>query len=394
MKNIKISLFLFSFFAFIACKEEKQKPLFTGKAPSAVAQYSVENKAGAAVITYKLTDPNTAYVKAVYTLKEGVTRQAKASKYDNRITVDGFAEEKAYTVALYAVGVDEQESDPVHITVNPSRPPFKVVLDEISVAADWGGGKLQGPNTTSSKLMIGVLKKNKTTGKWEEVNVFFSEDKSYSFNFRGQKPVETEFGIFTRDQWLNFSDTVSITFEPWEEIKLPISSNTAAHFLVLPGDAIGQASYPLRRMFDGLFGSWNTGFYSVADAQWPKFITIDLLKPYQLSRFKYFQNNNLYYQSANAKQMRIWGNVTLDLNFENWTLLGDWDDWRPSKRPPSTGNGGLTEEDVIKADAGNDFDFPLDIPGVRYIRIEVVSTWEPRTQVYFPELMFWGRPTE
>jgi len=392
MKNLKLSAFLIFVFMLFACEEEKHGPLFSGEAPNAVSQYTIENLPGAAAITFKLDDPRTAYVKAVYTLEHGLTREAKASKYDNKLTVDGFAQSKEYSVAIYAVGKDEQESDPVYITVHPDTPPYQTVLAELEMNADWGGGRITGPNSTSAKLMIGVVKKNPETGEWEDVEVFFTESQSFYFNFRNQAPVETEFGIYTRDQWQNFSDTISVIFEPWEEIKLPLTHQNFNQ-IVMPGDVAGQASYGLRRLFDGLNFSWADGFYSVADGKpFPKFITIDLLNTYQLSRFKYWQNGNLYYQSANAKHIRIWGNTTLDPNYDNWHLLGEWDDWRPSKRPPTTGNAGLTEEDLEAAQNGNDFDFPLDIPGVRYIRIEAVTTWEPRTQVYYPELAFWGRP--
>ncbi len=392
MKMLRLSCYFFALTLFFACQEEKHAPLFPGEAPEAVSQYTIENLPGAAAISFKLTDPRTAYVKAVYTLKDGLTREAKASKYENKLIVDGFAESREYSVAIYAVGNDEQESEPIHVTVHPGTPPYKTVLENLAVAPDWGGGKLQGANETSAKLMIGVLMKDPSTGEWEELEVFFTEGQSFNFNFRGLDPIETDFGFFTRDQWQNFSDTVVFRFEPWEEIKLPLSHNEQAHFLVMPGDAIGQASYGLRKLFDGLKGPWTNGYYSLNDGTpFPKTITIDLLDTYQLSRFKYWQNSNLYYQSANAKHIRIWGQTTLDENYETWVLLGEWDDWRPSGRPPATGNAGLTDEDLLAADNGNDFDFPLDAPPVRYIRIEAVTTFEPRTQVYYSELEFWGR---
>lgn len=392
MKILRFSGFFLVLLALFACEEEgKHQPLFPGEAPNAVSQYRIDNLPGAAAITFKLNDPRTAYVKAVYTVEHGLTRESRASKYDNKLMVDGFAEAKEYAVTLYAVGHSEQASDPVHITVHPGMPPYKTVAATLDVNADWGGGKIKGPNPTSAQLMIGVLKKNPGTGEWEDVEVFFTESQSFDFNFRGQAPIETVFGVYTRDKWQNYSDTVTFTFEPWEEIKLPLTHNNFNQ-IVLPGDAIGQASYGLRRIFDGLRATWADGYYSLASADWPKTITIDLLDTYQLSRFKYWQNNNLYYQSANAKHIRIWGNTELDLNYDNWHLLGEWDDWRPSRRPPTTGNAGLTDEDLEAAQAGNDFDFPLGIPGVRYIRIEAVNTWEPRTQVYYPELEFWGRP--
>ena len=392
MKTLRLSIFLLPLLIWSACDEEKHKPLFDGDAPNPVSQYSVENLPGAAEITFTLDDARTAYVKAVYTIEQGVTRESKASKFSDKLIVDGFAQSKEYSITLYAVGHDEQESEPVAVTVHPATPPYQSVLEELSLNADWGGGKLTGLNPTSAQLMVGVVKRDAETKEWVDVDVFFTESPSFDFNFRGQDPVETEFGVYVRDQWQNFSDTTSVVFEPWEEIELPLSSQNFNQ-IVMPGDAVGQAAYGLRRLFDGIRVAWTDGYYSVASAEWPKTITVDLGQAYQLSRWKYWQNSNLYYQSANAKHIRIWGNNELDENYDNWTLLGEWDNWRPSGRPPLTGNAGLTEEDLEAAQAGNDFDFPLDIPGVRYIRIEAVNTFEPRTQVYYPELQFWGRPT-
>lgn len=188
-------------------------------------------------------------------------------------------------------------------------------------------------------------------------------------------------------------DTVSFFFEPWEEILLPIDPNNPNHFSInnLWGEASQTSNaYGKRTMFDGRRAD---GFYSANDGTpFPKWVTLDLLGTYQLSRFKYWQNGpNLYYQTANMKHIRIWGNSVASNDPSTWTLLGEWDNWRPS--------GGavgepLTDEDRERALAGNDFDFPLDIPGVRYIRIEAVTSWEPRTRVQIPELEFYGRSTE
>lgn len=392
MKFIKLLTLILPFLLAISCDEEKHKPLFEGDTPDAIKDFSVENLPGAAAISFKLNDPRAAYVKAVYTLDEGAKREARASRYDNVLMVDGFAEEKAYTVTLYAVSKDEKESTPTMVTVNPNKPPFVEVVEKLKIASDWGGGRIEGENPTSSKLMIGILKKNKTTGAWEDVQAFFTESKSFAFHFRGLSPEETVFGVYVRDQWQNFSDTLSYTFAPREEIKLPLSSTNTAHFIEIAGDSkASSTTYALRRIFDGARATWADGYYSVAEAKFPKFFTIDMLANYQLSRFKYWQNNNLYYQSANAKHIRIWGNTTPSSDMSTWTLLGEWDNWRPSGKSPSSGNGGLTEADLAAAQIGNDFDFPLDIPAVRYIRVETVSTWEPRTQVYYPELEFWGR---
>ena len=389
MKNLKTTLYILSFFIFFSCEEEKHEPYFAGETPNPVMDYSVKNLPGAAEITFNLTDKRTAYVKAVYTVEQSRKREAKASKYDNKLIVHGFADSKEYSIALYAIGTGDQESEPVHITVHPETPPYKKVLQDLDISPDYGGGKILGTNITRAKLLIGVVMKDPNTKEWVDVDVFYTEGQTFDFNFRDQKPIETEFGFYTRDQWHNYSDTLRLTFEPWEEIKLPLTHNNFNQ-IVLSGDAVGRAGYGLSRLFDGARLSWADGFYSVDGTTFPATITIDLQDTYQLSRFRYWQNYNLYYQSANAKHIRIWGQTELNTDLSTWYLLGEWDNWRPSGLPPN-GNEGLTVEDIEAAEKGNDFDFPRDSREVRYIRIEAVSTWEPRKSVYYPELEFWGR---
>lgn len=389
MKFLNFPIYLIALFFLLACHEEKHEPLFSGETPNAISQYTIENQPGAAVIHFELDDPRTKYVKAVYTVREGLSREIRVSKFDNKLRVDGFGASQEYSIALYALGKDEQASEPTYVTVHPDQPPFQTVANELVANADWGGGKVSGPNPTSSKLMIGVLRKDEN-GEWQDVDVFFTENQSFNFNFRGFDPVETMFGIYTRDQWQNYSDTVEFAFTPWEEIRIPLT-NQNFNNISMPGDAVHRNNYTISRLFDGLTDSWTNGFYTEDEPTWPKTITFDLGNTYQLSRFKLFQNSNVYYRSANIKHLRIYGNTSLDENYENWTLLGEWDNWRPSQRPPTEIE--LTEDDQIAALAGNDFDFPLEIPGVRYLRFEVVTTWEPRISWYATELQFWGRPT-
>lgn len=391
MKTAKYLMYALLLFAF-ACTEEKKGPLFPGEIPDPVKDYSVKNLPGASEITFKLTDTRTAYVKAVYTLKEGLTRVAKSSKYDNRLVVDGFAESKEYTVNLIAVGEDEQESEPIQITVHPDIPPFKTVLEEMAVQPDYGGGNLSGDNPSKAKLMIGILRKDPETGEWVEVDSYFIESQSFNYSYRGLPPVETEFGIYTRDQWQNFSDTLVTKFVPWEEAMIDIASNFRK--IELPGDAKEDPAYTIRDMFDGNRTTWATGYYSLDDGTpFPKTITLDLGGVYQISRFKYWQNSNLYYQSANAKHIRVWGSMdpNPDGSYDDsWYLLNEFDDWKPSGLPP----GEESEEDLAQAQAGNEFVFPREVQKARYIRVEAVSTWQPRSRVYYPELEFWGRAVE
>lgn len=384
MKNICI-LSAILMVSLVSCEKETHKPLYEGGTPQAVSGFTVENLAGAAKITCKVSDEKTLYVKAVYTIKNGVKRVAKASKFDNTLILDGFSESKEYTVSVYAVSVDEKESEPIQVTVNPSTPPYKEVKNNLEFTPTYGGGLISGTNDTKANLMIGVITKD-STGEWVDVTEYFSSAKEIYFTFRGYEPKPREFGIYVRDQWQNYSDTLFQTITPWEEVKVDMSNFQQT---ILPGDAPARGGYPLSKMFNGVTGSWTNGYYSEAVGV-PQYITIDLQKTFQLSRFKMWQNSNLYYQSANAKHMKIWGSMNPNPNGEfddTWYVLGEFDNWKPSGLPP----GEMSDEDLAKAEEGNEFIFELNTKPARYLRIQTLETYQPRSQVYFVELGFWGR---
>ncbi|MCH5685889.1 DUF4959 domain-containing protein [Niabella sp. W65] len=66
-----------------------------GEKPAAVSNVQVTPISGGATLKYDLPlSEDLRYVKAVYTLDNGVKREAKASIYKNEITVDGFGKEE------------------------------------------------------------------------------------------------------------------------------------------------------------------------------------------------------------------------------------------------------------------------------------------------------------
>src|SRR5687768_10964391 len=103
-----------------ACSDEKLISPLNGNdsAPDPVSVTKVESLAGGAKITYDLPDSeNLLYVKAVFTVREGLTREVKSSFYVNNLTVEGFPNSDDYQVTLYAVSRGEKMSAPVTVSV-------------------------------------------------------------------------------------------------------------------------------------------------------------------------------------------------------------------------------------------------------------------------------------
>lgn len=377
-----------------ACQEEKHAPLFPAEAaPQPLKNYSIENVSGASIIKFDLTDPNTLYVKAVYTLKEGLTREAKSSKYDDKIVVDGFAESKEYTVNLYSVSKDERESAPIEVTVHPEKPPYLVVHDDLVWDVDFGGGHIGATNPTKASLLVSVITRDSPNDPWYETENYYTDSKNISFSFRGFPEEDREFGVYVRDQWQNYSDTIYKTYAPWGEEMIDMldrMSKSQIDNFSLPGDADTRSGYPKSAMFNGDWANYTRGWYSTGEVKFPTTITVELPGTYQLSRFKYMQNLNLPYASANPKHMKVWGSLdpnpdgSLD---DTWFLMGEFDNWKPSGLPPNQN----TDEDVRVATEGNEFTFPRENPLTKYLRIEVLSTWEVRDATYIAELQIWGK---
>ena len=56
--------------------------------------------------------------------------------------------------------------------------------------------------------------------------------------------------------------------------------------------------------------------------------------------------------------------------------------------------GSNSEEDITYASKGEEFEFPADIPPVRYIRFKILSTHDGAGLVVMQQLWFYGTPIQ
>ena len=104
MKKIITYCIIFLLPAFLsACADDKTGPMENNTTqPGEVSNVLVENMAGKVAISYTLPkDQDLLYVKAVYQLHSGATREVKASYYTDRMVLDGFRDAKEYDCLLY-----------------------------------------------------------------------------------------------------------------------------------------------------------------------------------------------------------------------------------------------------------------------------------------------------
>ncbi|MCK3685431.1 DUF4959 domain-containing protein [Maribellus sp. YY47] len=396
---MKRLIYLFAIFGiaslFNGCTEDMHNPLFgDSEAPGPISNPQVTNLPGAAIITYSLpTDEDLLYVKAEYTITNGVKMESKSSSFTDTIKVEGFGDTNEKTVTLYAVDRSENVSSPVTVKVNPELPDVYAVEQTIEMLGDFGGVQFRWQNENNAPLGFMFMAED-STGKLSLLDVVYSGVTNGTYTIRGFDPEERRFGVLIRDRWDNYSDTAEITVTPLFEEKLDKSKFNK---IVLDNDPPsewnaweGKYSYA----FDNNIETFNHT-YAGSDG-WPQYLTVDLGVNARLSRVIVVQRQGFPYAHGNPRLMDIWGIK------EEPDQDGSFDKWYPLRVAPVNGcvsikpseQGGTADEDQEHLVNGDEYSFTLDDPEVRYIRFVVNETWGLTGFSHFGEITFYGQVVE
>ncbi len=113
----------------------------------------------------------------------------------------------------------------------------------------------------------------------------------------------------------------------------------------------------------------------------------------KISRFKFWSRQDWVFQLHSPKHFQIWGTndpaATAVDNWDGWFLMLDQEAYRPSGLPPGQPP---TSEDIAYAAAGEEYEFDIELPPVRYIRFRCNETWSGSTGLNLTEIAFWGQP--
>lgn len=378
-----------------SCKEEYigQYPV-NNIPPQKVANPVVTNLKGGATIKYDLPDDkDLLYVKAQYTLPSGEQKEKLASAFVNEMTIKGFAKSAKTTVRLITIDRSQNESAPVEVEIEPLSSPIFDIYESLSIVAAFGGIKLTWDNPDKESIVVGILAKN-------EENSFISIENFYTTvhkgvgAIRGLESEETEFGIFIRDIYNNYTDTLFRTLTPWEESEL--DKKLWRGMTLCPSFTLSAWGGPITKLWDGQTIVDNTDVYYVNTTTIRIFFTMDLGVSTKLSRFKFWGRNNWYFNLHHPKEIEIWGtNDPVVANgdacsWDGWELLLACTSEKPSG-PESLAFANLSTEDLALARGGEEFEFPLEVPSVRYIRFRTLRTWTDSNSSFIGELTFWGQ---
>jgi hypothetical protein len=364
--------------------------------PGVVSGVTVVNQNGKASLSYTLpSDNDLLYVKAVYEISPGQSREVKASYYTNTLTVDGFGDTLAHTIKLYAVNSSEISSAPVSVIVKPLTPATNLAFRSLQVVATFGGFNITCNNPTLENLVIIPLADTAGNRKWVQtlgMDNIYSNSAIIKSAVRGLPAIKRNYAFLVRDRWLNHSDTLFLSLTPIFEQMLPKSDWSN---YVLPNDV--QILYPgstdVRNIYDGNFNSgWPNVLFTVENAGSPQTVTLDLGKPHIFSRMKmnpFLELGSVYYVRGNLKDFEIWGsnNPNLNGNYDaSWTKLTTCNVVKPSGSPSGT----ETTADYNYGYDGWAFDFPAGLPAYRYVRIRSLSNWSGSYFMSMSEFTLWG----
>jgi hypothetical protein len=369
----------------IACKEESQLEDHTP--PGEVSNIEVENIPGGAILRYVPPhDEDLLYVAAVYSLKDGVSSEARASLYNDTVKIEGFGDTAERQVQLIAVDRSGNKSQAVNAAIAPLEPPVKTIGATLDLIPDFGGVHAYWQNPTRAEIGVIILMEDQNK-EYVPLDAFYSSMKSGEGATKGMDTIPRNFGIYAQDRWGNMSEIKYYTHTPIFETKFDRSK---FNMVELPGDAPSSSGWVMPRMWDDIMG--NQGFSSPGGGgagSWPHSITMDLGVIGKLSRLRLFQRQEPYvFAEGNPRKFQVWGAEVLDPsgNWSSWTKLMDCESIKPSGLPI----GQNTAEDVARSHDGEDFNVPPTAPKVRYIRIKVTQTWAGGDNFQISELQFFG----
>lgn len=384
-----LTLFLLIGILFTGCKDDYvgQYPV-DSVAPSCVTDPKVENLNGKVRITYTIpNETDILYVKAQYVNSAGKLMEEKSSVFKNEMIISGFGKSAKQTIDLITVDRSQNESKPLPVEIEPLDSPIYGILGSVAVSENWGGAKFVWENPEKEQIVVYVTSKDED-GKDIPLETFYSKAAEGIGFVRGLKSVPTPFNVVIKDAYNNFTDTLTQTVTPRYEIKLP--SENFIGLPLAPGYKVSQWGDPITCLWDGITGS-DQKYYLDLLKENPYF-TVDLGGIYRLSRTKVWQRRDYLYKLHNPKVFELWGTsdpeAAIDpAKWEGWTLLMTCHSHKPSGDNTTT----ITAEDKAYAQAGEDFEFPENIPDIRYIRFLCRETWSNSSGLHISEWTLWGQ---
>ena len=380
------------------CKQEiiGQFPI-DNIAPGKVKNVVVENLPGAVNLTYEVPDEDDIlYIQAVYDLPTGEKGYSKTSIFSNSMNIKGFGRSHKRTIQLITVDRSKNESEPVNVEIEPLDSPIYGILENMQIVESFGGFKLAWLNALKNEIVVGVLQKDEATKEFSYVDNFYSSAIAVQEAVRGLDSTRATFGIYIRDTYGNYTDTLQREMKPLFEQMIP-KSGFVEQRLSSIFTLHSWGGRTMTRLWDNITNIADNVYYIQTGNAVMPFFTFDMGVKAKLSRFRWWQRIDFPFALHNPKEWEWYAtndpavaNNPDDMNWQNnpaWTKIATCISHKPSGDETTTVN----TEDMAYAEAGEEFEFPLDTQSYRYLRFKLIKTWSGSSGVHIGELTFWGQ---
>lgn len=416
--------------------------------PGEITNIRVENTNGGAILYYMLPDDNDLLgAKAVYTFSEDEEPlEVYASKFQDSIVLEGYANTNEHVVRLYAVDKSNNLSKPVPVTIQPLTPPVSLIRETLTAHATFSGVRTIWQNPLKKPIAISLYTID-SSGERVFFERHYSSAENGGYTFRNFEAIEQPFYFELSDRWNHAAEPLDTVLTPLFETQILGMDGTRYVWdlydydnSIYRGDPIqanagSQSVYRgrVRNLFDG--NTWDNSAYfyfrSPTMNQYvpgagsstytiPAYVTFDLGVAAKYSRFKYFtRGRNPVYSAWCWYEFEVWGTnnpkKTTEIgdgsqadNLKYWTSwpeAGGTDEWKNDwekladceiKFPSGTPNNAASvtsAEDVAFVMDGFGFDIDPDKTGkaYRYIRFVLKkNNTDNVPYIQWSELQFWG----
>ena len=381
------------------CEEEKINVQYPTDniAPQQVKNVRVENLPGSVKLTYDLPDEqDLLYVKAEYPVSSGENGEKKVSAFSNTMLIKGFGKSQKLTIQLISVDKSLNESEPVTVEIEPEDSPIYEIFNSMEVFTAFGGFTIEWDNPLNENIIVEILEADSTSGFYNFMDIVHSAQINGTHSVRGLDSTYITVAVFLKDTYDNYTDTLQVSLKPYFEERVPLNNMRALP--IPPYFELFGAGRDATLMFDDTSSS----MYIRAgnpNGYMPWF-TIDMGVKSVLSRFVHFHRPGYEWTLHNMREFEVWGTNSATTAAEHdrlpeewredpeWTLLGHFKSVRPSGgtvgEPP-------TSEDMEFIAAGEEFEFPLGLPAVQFLRFNIISTWSNSTGFQSPRAILYGQ---
>lgn len=343
----------------------------------AVTDISWTPTSGGAIITFTAPKSNELlYVKATYTNSLGEEVFNVVSIYDNKIEVNGLADEsKEYPIAISAIDKDGKESPVETIKIKPGRSYINIINDNLQIIEIVGGVELRWTNPSGEDNGAGgkavYVTLNYTDGDGIKTRYLSSAKETTKVKVRGITPGTHKFSFIVEDMMGNkTSESPQIEYNIKEEVTIPKYKDDENGYRTYIWTLVDDQTTlkekwenTNRAVFDGVidnkdikevitdaFGSYDQSYAGTEKAEygnsWPwdtdkMDIVIDLHQTINISRIRAWQRAHwygwsnyaqhwstdgtskdyFYYEPENLKSFKVFGSM----NTQEWFLIQDCD---------------------------------------------------------------------